>query len=218
MRATPHRRGYTLIELVITLVLLTLVLGGVFQATERGMDLFRENSIRGEVNARASRLIRSIAKELLAVQDISLQPDLVPPALGVYMGSPTLEFRCAEAFAGGMLTGPPVRIAWELETGELDNGLDDDGDGLLDEGQVVLTRNLLLADETRTVLASGVRELLEGELPNGADDNGNGLVDESGLCFARSGENILLWVSLERADGLGRPVVRTQQTSLTLRN
>jgi prepilin-type N-terminal cleavage/methylation domain-containing protein len=210
--------GYTLLELLVTLVLLSVVLGGVFQATERGMDLFRQNSVRGEVNARAGRLIQRVTKELLAVDASTLVPDLIPPAVGPYPGSNTLDFRAAESWAGIVVTGPPMRIAWELEAGELQNDQDDDGDGLVDEGQAVLTRSVGQADELRIVLANGVCEYLAGELPNGLDDNGNGLEDEPGLCFARAGTAILLQVSLERPDGSGSSVVRTQQTSLTLRN
>ena len=218
MRTSAREHGYTLLELLVTLLLLGVILRGVFQATERGMDLFRQNAVRGEVNARAGRLVQRITKELLAVDDATLVPSLLPPAVGPYLGSDTLDFRAAESYAGGTVPGSPTRIAWELEASELANDLDDDGDGLVDEGLVALTHNVGQADELRVVLANGVREHLAGELPNGLDDNANGLTDEHGLCFARAGDNVLLLVSLERPDGLGGAVVRTQQTSLTLRN
>lgn len=218
MTASAREHGSTLLELLVALLLLGVVLSGVFQATERGMDLFRQSSVRGDVNARAGRLVQRLTKELLAVDDATLVPNLRPPAVGPYLGSPTLDFQAAESWAGMLVTGPPTRIAWELEASELSNDLDDDGDGLVDEGQVSLTRNVGRADELRVVLANGVREYLAGELPNGLDDNANGLTDERGLCFARAGDAVLLLVSLERPDGLGGSVVRTQQTSLMLRN
>lgn len=219
MPASARQRGFTVAEMLITLVLLAVVLTGVFQASERGMSLFRTTSVQGDVNGRTARLAARITKELLAADEASLMPNLVPPAVGPDMGSDSLEFRAAESFAGGLvLLSAPRRIAWEVETGELENDLDDDGDGLVDEGQVVLTLDVGLPEERRVVLASGVRGRLEGSPPNAVDDDGNGLTDERGLCFTRQGDAIVVWVSLERAGEGGAPVVRTQQFSVLLRN
>ncbi len=218
MPASARQRGFTVAELLITLVLLAVVLTGAFQASERGMSLFRTSSVQGDVNGRTARLAARITKELLAADAASLNPNLMPPAVPPNMGDDSLEFRTAESFAGGLVLSAPRRIAWEVETGELENDLDDDGDGLVDEGQVVLTLDVGLPEERRVVLASGVRGRLEGSPPNAVDDDGNGLTDERGLCFTRQGDAIVVWVSLERAGEGGAPVVRTQQFSVLLRN
>jgi hypothetical protein len=65
---------------------------------------------------------------------------------------------------------------------------------------------------------NGVREALEGEAFNGLDDNGNGLVDERGLAIELDGDVLTVHLSLERRGPDGAPIVRTQQTSVRLRN
>ena len=104
------------------------------------------------------------------------------------------------------------------ETGEIDDGLDNNGNGLVDEGRVVLTENLGGADERDRILARRVRELLEGELDNGVDDNGNGLVDEKGFSFERMGESLVIRMTMERIDVGQRTIERSAQTSVRLRN
>jgi hypothetical protein len=106
----------------------------------------------------------------------------------------------------------------ELETGEQDNGLDDNGNGLVDEGVIVWTENPGLVDERRVIRSHWVREYLEGELPNGLDDNGNGLRDERGLCFSIEGDVLTIRITLERRDDDGRIHTKTVQTSVRVRN
>ena len=109
-------------------------------------------------------------------------------------------------------------IAFEYETGEIDDGRDNNRNGLVDEGVVVLLRDAGGANEQRVVLCHGVRERLEGELVNGLDDNGNGLVDEKGFCLQWVDGVLALWLSIELIDGNGMHEVRTLQTSVRIRN
>ena len=80
------------------------------------------------------------------------------------------------------------RFEFVYDPDEVDDGQDNNGNGLIDEGRIVWTRNVGAPDERSVVLCHQVREYLEGEVPNGLDDNGNGLVDEKGLSFERNGE------------------------------
>ena len=215
------RTGLTVLELLIAVVLLSVVMGGVFNAADRGIALFNESSVRGDVTMRSSRTIHRIAKEMRAIWGNTLVPDLFPPAAGgPNIGNREVEFRSADSYAAGAVNGgSPTKIQWEMEPTELDNGIDDDGDGLVDEGLIVLLRNFGLGNEIRVVLANGVREFLEGEVPgNNVDENGNGLIDEPGFTLDRVGDEVTIRLSLERIGLDGRPVVRTQQTSITLRN
>jgi len=143
-------------------------------------------------------------------------PQPVPGIQG--LGTSTLDFQACVGTAGKVpLFGPVQRLALELEPSELDNGLDDDADGLVDEGLVTWTTDLGGPSPRRAVLATGVGELLEGELANGADDNGNGLTDEPGLVFDADGERLILRLTLQRTND-GRVSVRTSETSILLRN
>lgn len=211
--------AFTAIELLIALVLLTTVMGVVIQSTERGFALFRESSIRGDTQLRASRALRRITGELLSAGAGTLNPDLEPPAVGPYMGSSSLRFANAEAWAGGVTAwSSTTRLFWQIAPDELDNGVDDNGNGVADEGVLVLVRDEGLPSELSVVLASDVREYLEGELPNGLDDNGNGLTDEGGLSFSLDQRSLVVRLSLEVPDGRGGSLIRTLQSSVSLRN
>ena len=111
-----------------------------------------------------------------------------------------------------------MRFALELAPGELDNGIDDNGNGLIDEGVLVRIENPGLANEQRSIFARGVSEYLEGETGDGTDENGNGLVDEGGLSFSRSNGSLQIALSLERIGPDGELMVRTLETSVALRN
>ena len=122
-------------------------------------------------------------------------------------------------FAGGAPTWSSLtRIGFAYEPGEIDDAIDDGGDGLVDEGQLVMVQDVGTAAERTLVLASSVRELLEGELPNAADDNGNGLQDEGGVSFELVGETLLIRLSLERRDSDNQLLTRTVETGIRLRN
>lgn len=211
-------KGYTLTETLVSATLTTLVLGAIVLATQRGIGLFEESSANSEINSRASRTCYRVLEDLRGAGAGSIFPDLTTPAGGPVTWSSTIDFRQADQWqAGAVVWGPLLRIGMELAPGELDNGLDDNGNGLIDEQIVVRTENPGAADERRIVLVSDVRELAEGELPNAVDDNGNGLVDESGLSFDLQDGVLTMRMSLE-ALGPAGPITRTQETTLALRN
>ena len=111
------------------------------------------------------------------------------------------------------------RLTFEYEPGELDDGLDNDGDGLVDEGRLIRYVDYLLPTERRIVLCSGVAEFLEGEEGgNLADDNGNGLVDEPGLGFDIDGGTLNVRMSVAGTGPTGTEIVRTRVASVFLRN
>jgi len=96
--------------------------------------------------------------------------------------------------------------------------LDNNGNGLVDEGRLVLRRNPGAASEQVTVLLTGVAEFLEGEIGgNLIDDNGNGLVDEPGFCLVVGGQ-ITAHLTLLRPGPDGRVLARTMETSVAPRN
>jgi hypothetical protein len=110
-----------------------------------------------------------------------------------------------------------------IEPSETDNGADDDGDGLIDEGMIEFTRDLGAGTERIVRWARGVREYLAGENPNVADDNANGLTDERGLSFSLTGRILTIRLTLQavgaKGDGASGTVLsRTVETSVRLRN
>jgi hypothetical protein len=112
----------------------------------------------------------------------------------------------------------PSSLSLELDTGEIDNGLDDDGDGLIDERRLVLTRNVGGPNTITTVLCNGIPELAEGEVANGLDDNGNGVVDEAGFNVRKVGDLLTVRLTVQAPAGGGQIITSTLSTSIVLHN
>ena len=213
------RAGHTLLELALGVALAAVAAVSVGYAAQRGLALYEAQTAGAALDGRAARAINRVAQELFGAMGTSLQPPLETPPGAPAVWSPALAFEHAIGWSGGApLSGGQLRVEWELVPGELDNGLDDNGDGMIDEGRVVLTRDALGPDPDRIVLVRSVPEYLEGELPNGLDDNGNGLIDERGLCFVRDGDVLTVRLSVQMTGSDGRTLVRTMEDSHALRN
>jgi prepilin-type N-terminal cleavage/methylation domain-containing protein len=205
--------GFTLIELLISAVLLGLVLGGAAMISMAHGRAFHTGATVSQLEAQVQMTMERIVADLRIAGFETIAPD---PVEGV--GSNELSYLQARLQDGEVAWGNLRRIAFEYEDGELDDGIDNNGNDLVDEGRVVLTENIGLPDERSRVLTRWVRELLAGEEPNGIDDNGNGLVDESGFVLERVGETLMLRLTLERRNAEGRLMNRTARTSTRLRN
>ena len=180
----------------------------------RAAGAFAQSSATGDLDARSARAMRRVSAELLGARWSTIDP---LPALP--FGSDDLEFEHSADTAGGAVAwGTRSRIQMELAGGELDNGLDDDGNGLVDERSIVLVHDADLPSERRATILSGVGELLEGELPNVLDDNGNGLIDEGGLSFSAQDGTLTIRLTVQRTGPGGRVLTRTQTLDLVLRN
>lgn len=219
-RGPAERRGSSLVELLVAVGVTAVVLGSVSLAAGRAQQLMNANEASLRLDTRQSRAALKAMRLLLAAGTGSVTPDLTPPGGGAPTPwAPQVQFRtCVDFQANAIVWGDLQSIGWERDVGELDNGVDDDGDGLVDEGALVWFEREGEADERRVVLASGVAELLEGEDFNGLDDNGNGLVDEAGACVDVDENGVLtLRFTLEDAPR-GDLVQRTRTVRLRLRN
>lgn len=209
------KRGTTLIDMMIGMTLLAIVLGSIATAGNSGTSLFQSGVVRSQLEVQATRTMNKLRQQLLVSEIESIAGIAQAP-----FWDNQVVFDQPEGFSSdvGMLGTRSTRIEFRYEDGELDDGIDNDSDGKIDEGVVVMTRDFGGPEEQEVVLCRDVREYLEGELPNGLDDNGNGLIDERGLCFDHSGENLFVRLSLEGRDRLGNVITRTLVTSVWLRN
>jgi hypothetical protein len=211
----PVRSGHTLIELVVTVSLLGLVFASLINMLDSSRKAYRQGSTMALVQIDARRALDRIAAQLENAGFATLVPN------PVNMAAPDMLFQVATGFdeaAGTIVFGSSARLFFAYADGEIDNGLDDDGNGLVDDGRVVLTINYLQPKEISVNLARGVCELLQGEIANGLDDNGNGLVDERGFCMTRNGNLLRVRLSLARAATGLSPVIATVETAVRLKN
>ena len=206
--------GLTLVEIVIASVLGALLLGGIYSVVSSSTDTYSTEVVGTDLDRVAAKAIQTIADELSMSGEVAAFPRLSAPlsAAGVVLQK-------SEGWAGSsILWGPTTAITFDQDLNDPDDGLDNDGDGLVDEGLIVLRINPGAPNEQRVVLARHVREYLEGEVPNGVDDNGNGLVDERGLAISVVGDVWTIRLTVERRSSNGQVLTRTVETSVTPRN
>jgi hypothetical protein len=208
------RSGNSIIEVAISTLLISVLAGAIVLASMRAAGAFAQSSATGDLEARAARAMRRVVAELIGARWSTITP--VP---AVPFGSDDLEFERPADTAGGAVTwGTRSQILLELASGEADNGLDDNQNGLIDERSIVLVRDVGLASQNRVTVVNGIGELLEGEQLNALDDNGNGLIDEAGLAFSSAGGTLNIRLTVQRTGPGGAILSRTQTMDLVLRN
>jgi type II secretory pathway pseudopilin PulG len=213
-RANDRRAGFTLVEVLLSASLLGGLLLVAGLATDRAMQLFRQRSASEELNSSAGRLMQNLVSELTFTRLSSFAP--VPSAP---LGSSTLTFRSCRGVSGGAVQwSNPITLRWELETGEADDGMDNNGNGLIDEGMLVRIENLGLPGEQRVVLAHGLSEFQPGESLDGVDEDGDGLIDEAGLSFVLQGEVLTIQLCLTGTGPGGNVLTKVVETAVWIRN
>lgn len=210
---SKRQAGFSLVEVLISMAMLGGLLGTMLMVVLSGSATARVGMARQSIEGAARRSLDRIATELVSAGVETLDPEPSAP-----WGSEQLTFQPIEGFDGDVVWGAPRSFSLALEEGELDDGLDNNDNGLADERVLVFTRDPGGAEELATIWAHGIRELAEGELDNGEDDNGNGLADEAGLSFVQVQNRLVVRLSLEELDADGNRLVRTVETSVRLRN
>lgn len=215
--ATPIRSresGYSLLELAMAAVILTIMLGSLALLGGSSAGALSAGTSQAELDAQLRRTIARIGDELLPSGLSAITPAALAPE-----GAAELSYRKSGGPVGGQNSWvDPRRFAFGYETGELDDGLDNNGNGLVDEGVVTWTIDAGLASEHAVVLCHGVRELDWREEDNDLDDDGDGLVDERGFAVQRVGNVLRLGLTLERRDAQGYSIVRSLETTVQPRN
>lgn len=204
------RQGFTLVEMCIAMAILAIVLGTGMTVMVSGQQSFQQTMKSSTVMADANRAMNRISRRFTGARSSTIE---ISPA------GDSVEFQEVAGWAdGAAVWSNDVQIRFEYATGENDNEIDDNGNGFIDEGRVVLVEDFGEPEERRTVLVNGIQEFLAGEVFNGADDNGNGLDDERGLSFERTGNAIVVRMTVCQRDADGGEVARTLTTTVGLRN
>lgn len=210
-----HRmRGFTQIELIFAASLLTIITGGVTMLLSTGVDSYRIDVTKGDLERNASRALERVAEEITMSGT-----DVLSPSPGSPYSTSTFTLQQNQGFQDGAIVwGDPSSIVLVPDPEDPDDGKDNNGNGLVDECMLVLRLKDGSEDRQDVVLCRYVREYLEGEEPNGIDDNGNGLVDERGFSADVDGDVWNLRLTIERLDANGRRLTNTHETSVRPRN
>lgn len=212
--AAGRRSGFTTAEVVISALLMASLLLVAGLATDRALALFRQRRASDQVSSAAHRLLQRVASELVFARRATLLPLPTLP-----QGSSALSYqRSLGVEEGAVQWGPTCSLRWESAAGELDDGLDNDGNGLVDEGQLVWVENEGLPGERRVVWGHDLCEFLPGETFDGTDEDEDGLIDERGLCFSIADGVLTIRVGLQGRGIDGRTLTRVVETSVLVRN
>jgi len=213
-RARRGKRGFTSLEVLISTAILGMLMGGVSLIMHTSLGAYREAQLSAELEGRLRRAVDRVAQEL-----VSTGADVITPDPSGEFGSSTLEFRRAIGLTGDVVNwGSRMNISFDYEAGEIDDGVDNNGNGLVDEGVLALDLNVGAANEKRVVICHGVSELGEGEAINLDDDNGNGVKDEAGFNVRLEDDVLVLRLTLEAIDRNGTLVQRSVETGVRFRN
>jgi len=200
----------TLIELMIAMTLLGVISGSIILVTESSSTAFSTVASASELEGQAHRALQRIKDEIRGSISTLVNPKLASP-----FSSEQITFQRATGYVDGApVPDLPEQILLEYMPGEVNDGIDNDGNGLVDEGQVVWVRT----DGTRVVLVKYVSEYLEGEVFNLVDDNGNGLDNERGFCLDFDGNTVNVRLTLERRNDQGRRMTSTVESAISFRN
>lgn len=212
--ASTRRSGYTLVELAISMALATIATGSLFTLSTNLLAAFRSGSAVATLQSQGGQTLQQVNKLLRNARRENL-------SMGVGEWGGTLQFQRAQGFGGGVaLWGDWQRVAVVDSLGDPDDGVDNDGDGLIDEKRLVWIERPGAANPSVHLLLDGVSESLEGEVPdNGVDDNGNGITDEPGFLVQRTTEGLLeIELTLAREVAHGQVLSRTARKAIRLDN
>ncbi len=155
--ARDRQGGFTLIEMSIVMTIVVPILVGIAVTTSSVNDTMEANSRRADVMTYCRRMSQRIAKLVRPAQMTTIQVQAVQldvtmlraAAVGDWIAPtdlvwrPGLEFQSASGLLSmnAALLTSPRRVVFALEPSETDNDVDDDGDGLIDEGSITLVQN-----------------------------------------------------------------------------
>ncbi len=153
----PRERGFTLLELSIVMTVVIPLMVGIAFTTTSVNESMEANSRAADVTTYCRRMAQRIAKlvrpaQMTTITVQAVQEDVtmlraskvgewIPPTDLVWR--PGIRFLSASGLLSmnASLATTPRRITFALEPTELDNDIDDDGDGLIDEGSITLLQN-----------------------------------------------------------------------------
>lgn len=214
-RSRNRCSGFSLLELMISIGLIAIIATLSSLVSDTARNAFVTTSTSTKLEAQVKTTLDRVAIEFEMAVAGTLDPDLT----GLFSDTSSISMQqVVDLDEGVIVLGTVTTISFQRDPADAADGVDNDGDGLVDEGRLVMVRNDGEANSTSVTLCKNVGRFLEGEDDGNGDENGNGLVNEPGFLIQRDGNLITLQLTLEEADGSGQLTTRTSTTSVNLRN
>ena len=221
--------GFTVLETVIALVILTLILANVHMLSKSGADIARSGALRSSLENELEMTLDRITFALMAAEDEEIEGPVPAPMPSTFVRFASVLGRDA---GGNILMSTTEEISWATHESQAEPPPPVGGKGdprsapirqniSREGGRVAWTEDADVAlEETRRITWSNAVPLAYmGEIGgNATDDNGNDLLDESGLAFARDGSQIQVFLTVERLDERGEPTPVQRSLRIAPRN
>lgn len=136
--AARKQAGFSLVEVMIATAILAILFSAVLGTMTMGMQTFNSASALVDIQNQARRTLDDIARAIQPAGLSTISP--TPPALGS-PGTHTITFQpCTGYDVANDLQqwGSVTTIAFAYERGEANDGVDNNGNNLIDEGIVTL--------------------------------------------------------------------------------
>lgn len=198
MSRRERRSGFTIIELLIALALLTILFVKLTMVINEASKTHRRESLVMALEDQAILVLDRISFAIIGSDAETLIPEPEAPFF-----TPEIEYQVSLGVEDGEVVWSDPEII----------GLDETDPALLYWG-----KNKDALDERVVVWCRTVAELMKDELLNGVDDNGNQITDETGLSFVVDGDSVTIRLTLERLGKEGEPIRVSKETTVTCRN
>jgi len=161
-RALPYQErlhsqaGFSLLETMVAAIILMVMLLAMIGVLAQGQDTFNTLAARAYTQMRVQGAIDEMVKEMRngSLGNLTTGSPAQFVLAGVTYDDITL-LPVVGVQSGGMVFGPAVRYRFEVDSGEDANpGVDDDGDGLVDEGNLIRSTG-----GSETVVCSRVKDV-----------------------------------------------------------
>ena len=210
------KAAFTLVEVAVALGLASVTLGMVSLLTRASGDLARESMSQAKVEADLMSALGRVVQELRVSSLDSIDPVLDENGANFATDIEYLRVTSTDEDGGDFTAQARLWLDYDLR--ETDDGVDEDGDGLIDECRLLLTVTSDSGDEHTVTLMGGIAEYAPGEVGNGLDDDGDGFADERGLIFYRDGETIITSLTATVSTSVGTTLNWNREARLWMRN
>ncbi len=198
-KAAGGQSGFSLMEVLIASAILSILIMATIATMSIAQEMFDTGTAVADGEAIARRALDDISYELYSSSITTLSP--ANPNASTY-----IRFQKNIDFVAGVIVwSDPIQIEWVMDPKEIDNGLDDDGDGLIDEGYIRIWE-----DAVPTGMTPGAEDSTPITIARS--------IAENGLEFDLTGTRLDVLVTSQKLDARRNVINSEATTTIALRN